>query len=81
MDAKRLPNAFKNNLKTHLKNYVFLVRKMQISKSLQIAPKVRSGPLRARGVLGFVGKWFVVLRFFCADSLPEGNLRSDLEGL
>ena len=43
MDAKRLPNAFKNNLKTHLKNDVFLVRKMQISKSLQIAPKVPFG--------------------------------------
>ena len=43
--------------------------------------KLRSGPLRARGVLDFVGKWFVVLSFFCAVSLPEGNLRSDFERL
>ena len=43
MDAKRLPNAFKNNLKTHLKNDAFRVQKMQSAKSLQIAPKVPFG--------------------------------------
>ena len=43
MDAKRVQNAFKINLKTHLKNDAFLVLKMQSAKSLQIAPKVPFG--------------------------------------
>ena len=81
MDAKRVQNAFKINLKTHLKNDAFLVLKMQSAKSLQIAPKVPFGKGNCAEETQNNKPLPYEAQHASGAERPGADLRSDLERL